>query len=99
MANVEVSYLAMCGDCRPVVPVPFSDTIGAESWARQHGPATGHRIRFLMEHRYEDRTEIHTDTPNGHGVLILPAHMTLLDYVSDPQVQSEILKRNNAEWN
>jgi hypothetical protein len=36
--------LAICLDCRPVLPQPFSDKADRDAWASAHEKATGHKV-------------------------------------------------------
>lgn len=47
-------YLAICQDCTPVLPQPFSDEAGRSAWLVAHRQATGHTVTLA---RQED-TEI-----------------------------------------
>jgi hypothetical protein len=48
---VQVWYLAICQDCTPVLPQPFSDEGERDRWAEAHRAATGDRVWTAMEVR------------------------------------------------
>lgn len=43
-------YLAVCRDCRPVLPQPFRDEAERDEWAQAHR-TTGHTVELTEEER------------------------------------------------
>jgi hypothetical protein len=44
-------YLAVCRDCKPIIPQPFSDADQRTDWAGKHAKGTGHRVVLDQEER------------------------------------------------
>jgi hypothetical protein len=44
-------HLAVCQDCEPVLPQPFSDEHERDHWAGAHARATGHLVELRTEVR------------------------------------------------
>lgn len=44
-------YLAICADCKPLLPQPFSVEKERDEWADQHAEGTGHRVERVEERR------------------------------------------------
>lgn len=51
MSHSERWYLAVCQDCTPVLPQPFTDPGERTDWATTHNVATGHRVLLTVEER------------------------------------------------
>ena len=47
----ETWYLAVCMDCTPTLPQPFTTESQRNEWATSHIRATGHRVEFEVETR------------------------------------------------
>ena len=46
---VETTYLAICNDCTPKLPMPFDAYWKADNWAGEHSGATGHGVTIAVE--------------------------------------------------
>ena len=44
-------YLAICLDCEPVIPQPFTKPEDRTEWAGQHAAGVGHRVVLDRETR------------------------------------------------
>lgn len=55
IVNITQWYLAICHDCAPVLPQPFSDPAERDEWARQHQDGTGHNVERQVELRRTTR--------------------------------------------
>lgn len=44
-------FLAVCHDCQPVLPVPFSDEAERDKWLEAHVKGTGHHVSPLIDVR------------------------------------------------
>jgi len=47
----ETWYLAICQDCTPVLPQPFTKEAERDAWAQAHRAATGDRVWTATETR------------------------------------------------
>jgi hypothetical protein len=47
----QVFYLAICQDCTPILPQPFSDETERDQWLAAHAGGTGHRVWTAVETR------------------------------------------------
>ena len=50
--SLETFHLAVCQDCKPVLPVPFGEEADRDQWAKVHEEATGHRVERQVEMRF-----------------------------------------------
>jgi hypothetical protein len=46
-------YLAICLDCQPILPQPFSDKVERDVWASTHEEATGHMVVRSMPNQVQ----------------------------------------------
>ena len=48
-------FLAVCQDCHPVLPVPFTGKGERNTWAAVHRTAAGHRVEQMTEIRRQEK--------------------------------------------
>lgn len=48
---MKTTHLALCQDCRPLLPTPFLNEDERDLWVEKHVEGTGHAVLILEERR------------------------------------------------